>query len=81
MLREQTQEIRNKKWEGGWQSTDEEQWGVGTVYQSSLESANHSEGEHQLVRFFLTRGRKNERRGGQVHMKAAEINTGLSPQQ
>ena len=55
--------------------------GEGTVYRSSFESANHSEGEHQLVRLFPTWGRKNERRGGQVHMKAVEINTSLSPQQ
>lgn len=48
---------------------------------SSSESANHSEGAHQLVCFFPTRGRENERRGGQVHMKAVEINTSLSPQQ
>lgn len=54
--------------------------GGGTVYRSSFESANHSEGEHQLVRFFLIRGWKNERRRGQVHMKAVEINTSLSPQ-
>lgn len=61
-------------------------WGAvggvgGTVYWSSFESANHSEGEHQLVRFFPTRGRKNERREGRVHMKAVEINTSLSPEQ
>lgn len=53
----------------------------GTVYRSSFESANHSEGEHQLVRFFPTRGRENERRGGRVHMKAVEINTSLSLEQ
>lgn len=64
-LREQKQTGRENRGGGGggWQSADEEQW-RGTVYRSSFESANHSEGEHQLVRFVPTRGRKNERRGG-----------------
>lgn len=58
-------------------------WGGGEGAQfteAAFESANHSEGEHQLVRFFPTRGRENEkRRGGQVHMKAVEINTVCLP--
>lgn len=36
----------------GRKSADEEQVGRRTVYRSSFESANHSEGQHQLVRFF-----------------------------